>query len=221
MIDRGLIDGHAYSTKELSEIRRILGTSKNKWPDRRLHRHTDELVLLIGFFIKNERRMPSHLRQREIKKRLISPSQKILEALQSDDFEKEFRQVWGSLRKVDTVKLEKILRKTVAAAEKHVELLKVGSQKGQLWDSQLKYRFLDLVAMLCEYINHDFEPTRNVQAGQEESSKFGHIVSILGIPLFPPSKDLKFPIFIGAQRKHIDNWNKQIKSVFKMSLHKL
>jgi ribosomal protein S8 len=152
---------HVYSSENIKSIRKILRASEKQWPDRRLHRHTEELALMIIHFVKMERTILARQRLLQIENRLERPINAILKALKDEDFIKEFRQYYGKLKLFD-LQLEMFLNKAKTKIKGHKAVLRSFLRKGRRWDTDLKNRLAYLVEESSEYVNNDFEPTRNV-----------------------------------------------------------
>jgi hypothetical protein len=202
-----LHNGHLLSSKELFQFRKILKAKNEDWPDEKLHRHIDELAVNIGLRIKDERTFKAAQRHKEIENKFLPPARQIVGLLTNTETSKELRQPWGGFTAFDH---EDYLAKTITfieACEIHIAKIKSFSRSGKEWDSDLKVRFVELVSMLCEFINHDFEPTRKNQDKREELTAFSDVADMLGKPIFGDAD------FVGAIRQLVDRWNSSKKEL--------
>jgi hypothetical protein len=193
------IDGHAYTADEITRLRNFLKASAFDWPEERLYRHTDEFAVLIGLEIRSERELSTRDRIDDINSRLVRPAEDLILTLTDPEFSKEFRASWGDLRKFDADPLIDTLRTLVEHANKHVVIVRAAGTKGKSWDSDLKDYFVRMVAILCEFIDRDFEPT--------VKGPFSTLTYLLGEALFDPVPAGNKLFFDGAIRKHVDHWN--------------
>jgi hypothetical protein len=189
----------------LKRIRTALQVTENNWPDERLHRLTDELAVVVGFRVRLTPKLPMRNRIAQIRKRFIKPALALASTLADKDFVKEF---YLSPKPIVLNHFNKRLLKIIRHIESHVKALGQQVQRGQSWDSTLKIFHVDVVSMLCEFINNDFEPSRNVQDNVEQSKGFRDVVHILGSALFERNDNDEHVSFDGAIRSLVDRWNR-------------
>jgi hypothetical protein len=195
------------SGKDLSQFRKILKAKLENWPDEKLHRHVDELAVNIGLSLKDERKIKAAERRKEIKQRFLPPARRLVELLTHPETSKELRPPWGGFTEFDHEDYLAKTNKFIEACELHIAKIKSFSRSGKEWDSDLKVRFVELVSMLCEFINHNFEPSRKNQAGLEEYTAFRDVVEMVGKPIFGDAD------FVGAIRQLVDRWNSNKKEL--------
>lgn len=204
---RESIDCHAYLLSEIQTLRDILGAKVSVWPDDRLFRYTDEFAIYVGLALRTERKLSSAKRLGEIHSRLVEPATTLLESLQDPDFLKEFLVPWSGLKTVDTDSLVDELIKIISGSRAHVATINSHGAKGPSSDSDLKSHFVTMVAVLCECIDHEFEPKRKTQFNKAEHTQFSEAVYLLAKPLFLPDVTRQRLTFDGAIREHVDAWN--------------
>ncbi len=204
---------HAYSHTDLADLRKLLFLKKGSWPDRRLHRHTDALAILVGLPVRLERKMTAGKRCTDLTERFLKPAQLILDAMVDPEREHEFGVPWSKYKGFDMNAFRKQLATFIRRTRSQIDLIRREAKKGKPWDSDLKDHFMDQLACLCEYLNHDFEPTRN----DDLHKGFRGIADLLGTPLFPPVKSGDPANFRAALRKHVDHWNRAKRDMVKKS----
>jgi hypothetical protein len=188
-------DGHAYLPSEIAKLRRILKIDESVWSDERLYSNTDKLAALVGFYFLFERKAAAADRIKEISARLIRPSETLLHALNdSGEFSKEFTQSNG-LHEIERGSLVKALQQLRRGARKQIAAIKSTSAKGKSWDSDMKERFVFLVAAFRRYVDPSFKPTIKSLSGA---------VHLLAKPLFNPDPKRHHLFFDGAIRKYVD-----------------
>jgi hypothetical protein len=200
-------EGHAYSDKDLQDLRKILRLSEDDWPDDVLHRHTDEVVALIGLALFVARKDTGKNNVKRLENKLLSPAQKFLSALENPEFQLEFLQPWTPMKFNEKDELASSVRDFVEKLNDHIVRIRQSSKKGQSWDSELKDQFLQYVDILCEFLNPEIEPKRSVNEGDEDHSQFGQCVYLLARTLkwgAEKGKDIKFD---GAIRKYVNMWH--------------
>jgi hypothetical protein len=203
----GLVEGHVYTAKQIDQLRKLLGASEREWPDDKLFRETDLLAAMMGFHIARDPQKTISKRIADIQKNILIASEELLGRIEDKEYAVEFSFHWGGYAKFEPETLCKQLRQFIVKTNKHIESLRKESRRGRSWDSGLKDHFVDLVSMLCEYIDPNFEPHRNVQEGSENVSQFGGAIDLLGPTLFRHYRSNQKPQFHGAIRRAVDNWN--------------
>lgn len=199
-------NGHAYSSKSLRELRNLLRISEEKWPDKTLHRHTDEIVALIGPALFVARKDTGKDTVKQLEGKLLRPAEKFLSALESPDFQLQFWQPWSDMKSNIKDELAENMRDFIDKLNGHIAEIRHTSKKGQPWDSELKDQFVQYVDYLCEFLNPEIEPRRAADSGLEDHSNFGKCVYLLAHPLIwgaQKGRDIKFH---GAIRKYVDWW---------------
>lgn len=204
--------GHAYSPKDIRALRGLLHLSEEEWPDVAIHRHTDEVAVLIGMALGVARPATGKAYANLIHKQMREPAVMFLEALTSAELEREYLQPWTSLRKFDRGQLIGLVQAYVEAVNDHIEQIAAASRKGKAWDSELKYQFVGYVDILCEYFDHDFEPARAVDLGHDDH-RFGEAVRLLASPLRWGKERGKDIHFDGAIRRRVDEWNEGLRQL--------
>lgn len=192
-------------------MRRILDLDEAEWPDHMLHEHTDGLVVLIGWSLLLTRQENSKARLQRLRRKLLNPTNKFLEALMNDDLGREYLQDRLPLSEVGRDALIEQVTAFKTTVERHIEAIENSSRKGKAWDSDLKDQFVTYVDWLCEFLNHDIEPKRAVDDGTEDHSQFGKCVYLLARPLKwreAQGSDVKFD---GVIRKHVDEWRQAVR----------
>ena len=120
-------------------------------------------AVLVGLHIRMERQIEPAKRVLDINSRLVQPAETLLKTLRDADFSKEFTASWGgALGNVDTDPLIDVLENLLNQARQHIAKIKATGKRGKSWDSDLKDHFIDMVAILCEFIDRKFEPTAAV-----------------------------------------------------------
>jgi hypothetical protein len=200
---------HLLSERNLKQLRLILRADEKTWPDARLHRHVDEMAINIGLDRKIERQVPTVERIENLERLFIAPAKTLAATLADHEISKELHQSWGGFVGFEIKTFEKSIATFFAASHVHLKILKKSSKRGKVWDSELRDRFVELVSMLCEYVDPNFEPKRKSQEDREQNSSFRDVVRMLGQPIFG---DFEFD---GAIRKLVDRWNKNKKEKIK------
>jgi hypothetical protein len=172
-----------------------------------LYRYTDEFAAYVGLALRTVREISSKDQLAEIECRLVGPASTLLDSHQDSDFFKEFLAPWSGLKRVDTESFIDQLKTVVAGAHEHIATIKAHSGKGRSPDGDFKHHFVTMVAIFCECIDPDFEPTRKVQFKKAEPTQFSEAVYLLAKPLFPTGEKRPRLTFEGAIRKHVDMWN--------------
>jgi hypothetical protein len=197
---------HAYSPEELRELRSILRLRGDMYTDiERLRCESNKFAVLVGWQVKGERQLTGTKRADDVRKRLLSPADKLLKLVTDDDFSREFGRRWGRLTENDHAQLQNTLRAIIAAATAHISAIEEYMGPGKSWDYDLKRLHVHLTACFCEFFNSDFEPSRMSGGGREEPRAFQEAVELLAKPTFPAKR--KGSGFLGAIRDHIDDWN--------------
>lgn len=202
--------GHALSPKALEDFRKILRLSKSDWPDDTLHRHTDELVALIGLALFVARKETGKTKIKQLEGKLLRPAQKLLSALESEELQLEFLQPWSPMKSDLKDAFAGNIRDFIDKLNDHIGEIKHTSKKGQAWDSELKDQFVEYVDLLCEFLNPEIEPKRAVDNGAEDHSQFGKCVDLIAHPLRWGQKRGKDIKFHGAIRKYVDAWREAL-----------
>lgn len=198
---------HALSAHDVQQFRKTLRADAKEWPDARLHRHTDELILLVGMSLGVVSRKRSKEQLLVLEPKLHVPVERLLRALKDPDLEAEYLQPWSQLCIEERNGLVVALEKFKENVEKHIAQIKGASAQGKRWDSELKDHFVTYVSMLCEYINHDFLPSRSVDEGKEGYSQFRDAVAILSKPLPWRENERDSVNFDHTIRMYMDRWN--------------
>ncbi|MDO1580974.1 hypothetical protein [Rhizobium oryzicola] len=203
-------NGHAYGPHDLAQLRRILSLDENAWPDTVLHEHTDTLVILTARAFVITPQEGAKIRLQRLNSKLLTPTRKLLMALQDEEFAREYVQDGSPLTEEDRQQLIESVTVFKANLEKHIAEIKDAGRRGKAWDSDLKDRFVTYVDWMCEFLDNNFEPKRAVDAGSEDHSHFGKCVYLLARPLKWSSDGIRPVGFDGAIRKHVDQWRSSI-----------
>ena len=87
----GLNEGHYDTSKDLRELRRAIGASPKKWPDHKLHSHTDWLVrIIMTLAVRVTSLKPIKERTVAIERGLIRPANALISALTDSELQKEW-----------------------------------------------------------------------------------------------------------------------------------
>ncbi len=160
------------------------------------HRWTDEFAAYVGFSVRAE--SSKNLKQRLKRIQNVARlAERLTKALSNDDLIAECRVRGGSLRTQKIQKIASSISSLVKDFELHIEKVKAKSGRGKKWDSGLRHHHVYMTALLCEFIDHTFEPARN-----GDNSALLQAAELLAEPIFEPGTK-----FSGAARKHIDDWN--------------
>jgi hypothetical protein len=205
-------DGHAYSPKDIQTLRDLLDLSKDQWPDAAIHRHTDEVAVLIGMALGVARPATGKAYVNLVRREMLRPAMTFLKALTNVEFEREYLQPWTPLRRLDRDQLIMQVQNYVEAVDDHIGQIAAASRKGKVWDSELKDQFVEYVDILCEYFDHDFEPARAMDLGHDDH-RFGEAVRLLASPLRWGNERGKDIHFDGAIRKRVDQWNEGLRQL--------
>jgi hypothetical protein len=203
---RPLQEGHAYSLRELRELRNILRMQDDRDSDiEQLQCESDKFAFLVGWQVQGERQLSGKKRLEDVRKKLFQPAQALLEALSNREFVKEFSVPWGGFRGFDHAKFKQDLQTAVAAAKAHVAAIEKQMARGRAWDYGLKRLHVYMTACFCEHFNHSFEPKRLNSSVKEERHMFQEAVELLAKPLFESTG--RTSGFSSAIREHVDGWN--------------
>jgi hypothetical protein len=214
---RKTYDGHAYSSSDLNELRKILRI-EGTWPDSQLHRHTDELAAHVGLPLITIRRATGKEYRRFIATKLLTPAKNLRQTLCDWEMSLEFDQPWLPLHRVNKRQLVAALKSLIAATEDHVDEIARQSAKGKSWDSDIKRYYVKCVDLLCEYLNHKYVPSRRIYEGREDFSQLRDAVYLLSSPW--PWGENKGVKFVAAIRERVDEWNASSRELRKLLLAK-
>src|SRR5690348_3670533 len=89
--------GHAYPADTIGELRRVLRISQLDFPDRLLRRHTDELAVIVGLYLRLENRLTSAQQASLMERKLLKPAKTLAEALDDFSLAPEFTRRWSDL----------------------------------------------------------------------------------------------------------------------------
>lgn len=208
--------GHAYTANEIASLRDILDLSGEIWSDETLHRHTDELAVFVGLRVRSEVPKPISERRESIEE-VVSQAKLLQSSLERGDLSWELFQ---SKTESNVDRMSSELPMFIEGLTQHCSRLKDLRQKGKKWDSDLKYYFVEMVTKLCEYLNSDFEPSRNMQEDGPGFSQFADAVQLLSGPIFDHNPGGSAPKFSGATREIVDSWNENKRTLIKEAVAK-
>lgn len=206
-------DGHAYSSKDIDEVRSILKLASDVWTDERIHHLTDRLALKFGYCLQTEPTETAKEHGRTLDSRLLNPARKLIAGF--DD--PEVKRIYGAPRTYMTQRAQRRVALAIKFlvseidGEKRVYRALTAQRKSRI--SDLKYAFVVDVSKLCETVDHRFRPSRQVNStrefrGKDEPTKLTEMVELLQRRFnWGESDSFKRPI-----RKCVDNWNASLKA---------
>jgi hypothetical protein len=201
---RDLQDGHAYSSKELRELRDILEMEGDEQSDiGKLRSESDIFAFWISVQVHFERRLSRDVRK--FHEKFLQPADTLLRSLNDQEFVDRFLAPSRDFKGFDHAKFKQELQTAVTCANGHVAAVKQRGGRGKAWDHDLKRLHVYLTACFCEYFNNAFEPKRLNSSVKEERHRFQEAVELLAKPLFKTGG--RGSGFTGAIREHVDQWN--------------
>ena len=184
---------HAYSDAELGKLVRLLKLEAS--PDiKALRRCTDIFAIIMGISVRFAPRQSPTRRAESLTERVINPARRLQAALADFECLKDLAAAGAIPERIGTDNLRNLLREIEIKTKGHVRKLIGSKRKGKQWDSDLCKQHVYLAALLCEFINPDFEPSRD--------QRFRGITELLAKPLFPLTSK-----FVNAIRRHAKQWN--------------
>jgi len=186
---------HAYSDEQLDALLRALAPRK---PMRRedLRRATDQFAAYVGTQVKLTRQSSPTKRAEELRKGIIAPTSLLRKTLGKSEVRQDL--LAADLHDPDIDALDENLRQLEQHVAAHTRLVELQKRSGRKWDHELCKLHVYMAALLTEFINPSFDPSR----GQ----RFDKVVHTLAKPIIPPSSHFK-----SAIREHAEMLRSELK----------
>ena len=191
---------HAYSDAELGKLVRLLQLKASPDIDA-LRRWTDIFAIIMGISVRLAPRHSPKRRADSLTHRVINPARRLQAALADFECLKDLIAAGAIPERIGTDDLRNLLHEIEINTKGHVRDLMGSKRKGKQWDSDLCKQHVYLAALLCEFINPDFEPSRD--------KRFRGVTELLAKPLFPETSK-----FVNAIRRHAEQWNDALRQAW-------